>query len=147
MVHILETRQPSNEQPAVEMVPIKCICKLQLKEVNDAVHRIIKENQLIARPSLVETIQHLGRRFKKAEKKSEVLDLIFSFLFSFNSLLIHREKEDQELPSVDLQTLDSELDQKVQQNLKKLQHMKKYRSRYKSCLVVLSNIDDIVSKI
>ena len=39
--------------------------------MNDNVDKIIKENHLVSRPTIVENIQHVGRRLKKAEKKRE----------------------------------------------------------------------------
>ena len=43
---------------------------------------ILVENQYTSRTSIVENIQHIGRKLKKAEKKSEITDNLLSSMYT-----------------------------------------------------------------
>ena len=54
----------------------------QLQEVNEKVDHILVENYYTARTSIIENIQHIGRKLKKAEKKSEIVDNLLSSMYN-----------------------------------------------------------------
>ena len=55
--------------------------------MNAKVDTIIKENQFVSRPSLVENVEHIGRKLRKAEKKSAILDHILTLVFELFSCI------------------------------------------------------------
>ena len=50
--------------------------------MNEKVDHILVENHYTARTSLIENIQHIGRKLKKAEKKSEIVDNLLSSMYN-----------------------------------------------------------------
>lgn len=49
--------------------------------MNENVDKIITENHLVARTSIVENVQHIGRRLKKAEKKGAILNNVLDLMY------------------------------------------------------------------
>lgn len=50
--------------------------------MNEKVDHILVENHYTARTSIIENIQHISRKLKKAEKKSEIVDTLLSSMYN-----------------------------------------------------------------
>ena len=88
--------------------------------------RILRENAITSKTSLVDNIQRIGHRLRKSSKKLRGLELLLDLI----------EKDSTEIPSVeDVRTMDSEYDKRFEEDVKRLVHMKKYKQKYKELLV------------